>query len=228
MHGSLAPDLLPSRDGQAKSAAKQATVLLIEGRPLMRECLARGIRAEWPEARLAVAGWDDLAASAGNGAALCLVSLNGGGSLETVRSHLPDAALVVLGEDEGYTAVSRAAAQGARGYFTTAADLALLVQGMRLVLMGGTAMPLALPAKAAPAQDPALPRSRFSAELFTPKELEVLQALAKGLPNKLIAHELSICETTVKVHLRHIFRKLGTTNRTHAALLAREMLDGPG
>ena len=47
------------------------------------------------------------------------------------------------------------------------------------------------------------------------------------MPNKLIAHELSICETTVKVHLRHIFRKLGTTNRTHAALLAREMLDVP-
>ncbi|MGD9511641.1 MAG: LuxR C-terminal-related transcriptional regulator [Geminicoccaceae bacterium] len=227
MHGSLAPDLLPSRDGPAQSAAKQVTVLLIDGRPLMRECLARGIRAEWPEARLAVTGWNELAACADGGVALCLVSLAGGGSLETVRSLLPDAALVVLGEDEGYTTVSRAAAQGARGYFTTAADLALLVQGMRLVLMGGTAMPLALPAKAA-AHDPALPRSRFSAELFTPKELEVLQALAKGLPNKLIAHELSICETTVKVHLRHIFRKLGTTNRTHAALLAREMLDGPG
>ena len=99
---------------------------------------------------------------------------------------------------------------------------------MRLVMMGGTAMPLALPAKPAAAHEAAVPRSRFSAELFTPKELEVLQALAKGLPNKLIAHELSICETTVKVHLRHIFRKLGTTNRTHAALLAREMLDGPG
>ena len=228
MHGSLAPDLLLSRDGRTQPAAAQATVLLIDGRPLMRECLARGIRAEWPEVRLAVAGWSELAASGGSGVALCLVSLAGGGSLETVRSLLPDAALVVLGEDEGYSAVSRAAAQGARGYFTTAADLALLVQGMRLVLMGGTAMPLAVPARSAALPDPSLPRSRFSAELFTPKELEVLQSLAKGLPNKLIAHELSICETTVKVHLRHIFRKLGTTNRTHAALVAREMLDGPG
>ena len=54
----------------------------------------------------------------------------------------------------------------------------------------------------------------------------MLRSLATGRPNKLIAHELAICETTVKVHLRHIFRKLGTTNRTHAALLAREMLEG--
>lgn len=228
MYGSLAPDLLPSRDGHAALAAKPATVLLVDGRPLVRECLARGIRAEWPEARLAVTGWDGLA-TAGDGVALCLVSTAGGGSLESVRAALPGAALVVLGDDDGYPAVSRAAAQGARGYFTTAVDLAVLVQGMRLVLMGGTAMPLALPARPAPSHhDATVVRSRFSAELFTPKELEVLQALAKGLPNKLIAHELSICETTVKVHLRHIFRKLGTTNRTHAALLAREMLDGPG
>ena len=90
MHGSLAPDLLLSRDGRTQPAAAQATVLLIDGRPLMRECLARGIRAEWPEVRLAVAGWSELAASAGSGVALCLVSLAGGGSLETVRSLLPD------------------------------------------------------------------------------------------------------------------------------------------
>ena len=94
--------------------------------------------------------------------------------------------------------------------------------------MGGTAMPVAVrhmtlarPREAAPTG-----RSQFSAELFTPKELEVLRSLATGRPNKLIAHELAICETTVKVHLRHIFRKLGTTNRTHAALLALDMLDG--
>ena len=105
----------------------------------------------------------------------------------------------------------------------------VLVQGIRLVLMGGTALPIPVatagtppvPAPAAPVRSP----SRFSADLFTPKELEVLGSLASGRPNKLIAHELMICETTFKVHLRHIFRKLGTTNRTHAALLAREMLD---
>jgi hypothetical protein len=53
----------------------------------------------------------------------------------------------------------------------------------------------------------------------------VVRALAAGRPNKLIAHGLDMCETTVKVHLRHVFRKLGCTNRTQAALLAREMLE---
>ena len=53
---------------------------------------------------------------------------------------------------------------------------------------------------------------------------EVLSGLGEGRPNKIIAYQLGICETTVKVHMRHIMRKLGATNRTHAALLAREML----
>jgi DNA-binding NarL/FixJ family response regulator len=152
--------------------------------------------------------------------------------LERVRASFPRAGLVVLSDDGRYAAVARAASQGARGYFSTSVDLRVLVQGIRLVLVGGTAMPVAVAAEAEraaptvrePSTDTAV--SRFSAGLFTPKEMEVLRSLATGRPNKLIAHELAICETTVKVHLRHIFRKLGTTNRTHAALLAREMLDG--
>ena len=227
MHGSLAPDLLPAHDRQAAVTVRPVSILLVDGRPLVRECLARGIGAEWPEARVAATGWDGLDSVAGGEVALCLVSLAGGGSLDKIRAVLPEAGIVVLGDDDGYAQVARAAAQGARGYFSTSVDLAVLVQGMRLVQMGGTAMPLAIQPKPATSYDASIPRSRFSAELFTPKELEVLRALATGLPNKLIAHELSICETTVKVHLRHIFRKLGTTNRTHAALLAREMLDVP-
>ena len=177
-------------------------------------------------------GWGRLETVAAASMSICASCRWGPeGLVERVRAAFPQAALVVLSDDDAYADVAAAATQGARGFFSTAVDLAVLVQGIRLVLMGGTAMPIAVPPgrrppdlrEAAPAG-----RSQFSAELFTPKELEVLRSLASGRPNKLIAHELAICETTVKVHLRHIFRKLGTTNRTHAALLAREMLEGDG
>jgi DNA-binding NarL/FixJ family response regulator len=59
------------------------------------------------------------------------------------------------------------------------------------------------------------------------REREVLAMVARGLPNKLIARELSISEKTVKAHLTKIFRTIGVTDRTQAALWAeRNRLGG--
>ena len=55
---------------------------------------------------------------------------------------------------------------------------------------------------------------------FTERELDVLKLLGAGLPNKLIAHRLSLREGTVKVHVRNVMRKLRVTSRTQAALVA--------
>ena len=140
------PTIAARRDHAGPRDATAATVLLIDARPLLRECLARAIRAEWPEIRLAQAGWDGLDRLAPAPVDLCLVSLTGGGALEQVRAAFPAAALVVLSDQDGYGPVARAAGLGARGFFSTATELAVLVPGTRLVLMGGTAMPL--PARA--------------------------------------------------------------------------------
>jgi DNA-binding NarL/FixJ family response regulator len=58
---------------------------------------------------------------------------------------------------------------------------------------------------------------------LTPSEQRVLELLKKGQPNKVIARELDIEETTVKVHVRRIMRKLNAANRTQAALVAQQM-----
>jgi DNA-binding NarL/FixJ family response regulator len=57
---------------------------------------------------------------------------------------------------------------------------------------------------------------------LTERELEVLRCVAKGLPNKLIARSLGISEKTVKAHLTRIYQQIGVTDRTQAALWARE------
>jgi DNA-binding NarL/FixJ family response regulator len=57
---------------------------------------------------------------------------------------------------------------------------------------------------------------------LTAREEEVLALLAEGLPNKLIARRLAISERTVKGHLTHVFERIGVTDRTQAALWARE------
>jgi len=82
---------------------------------------------------------------------------------------------------------------------------------------------------AARGQSPLDPRAarellaqRASGPELTDREEEVLALLAQGLPNKLIARRLAISERTVKGHLTRIFERIGVTDRTQAALWARE------
>lgn len=57
---------------------------------------------------------------------------------------------------------------------------------------------------------------------ITPREVEVLKLLVEGYSNKEIAKELFITSHTVKAHLSQVFKKLGVTNRTAAAIKANE------
>lgn len=57
---------------------------------------------------------------------------------------------------------------------------------------------------------------------LSPREREILMLIARGNSNKHIARELDIAETTVKIHVQHILRKLSLTNRVHAAVYATE------
>jgi DNA-binding NarL/FixJ family response regulator len=63
---------------------------------------------------------------------------------------------------------------------------------------------------------------RPAGPVLTAREEEVLVLVAEGLPNKLIARRLQISERTVKGHLTHVFERIGVTDRTQAALWARE------
>ena len=57
---------------------------------------------------------------------------------------------------------------------------------------------------------------------LSPREMDVLRGLVRGASNKEIAREHGIAETTVKIHVQHILRKLGVASRVHAAVLASE------
>jgi two-component system nitrate/nitrite response regulator NarL len=68
---------------------------------------------------------------------------------------------------------------------------------------------------------PAAPREIVAgADLLSPREREILLLIARGDSNKLIARELDIAETTVKIHVQHILRKLGLSSRVQAAVFA--------
>jgi two-component system nitrate/nitrite response regulator NarL len=58
--------------------------------------------------------------------------------------------------------------------------------------------------------------------VLSPREREILQALARGGSNKEIAREMDLAESTVKIHVQHILRKLGLSSRVQAAVWAIE------
>jgi DNA-binding NarL/FixJ family response regulator len=73
------------------------------------------------------------------------------------------------------------------------------------------------------AEPPRVEDANGLATTFTAREADVLAALQKGRSNKWIAHHLNLSENTVKVHIRHIMRKLHATNRTEAVILSQHL-----
>jgi DNA-binding NarL/FixJ family response regulator len=224
-------------------ATTELDILVVDRRALWSHALTVALAAAWPDAnfRTADASTGDLWNDGTDAAAAVLLGGLGLGrnstlreDMERVASALPTTPILLLTDRVDAADVAAAIRAGAKGYLASDAALAVLVQSLRLLMIGGTAFPGIAPGgelgdiASDHSMEPA-PRRRStevvsSTGLFTPKEREVLSGLGEGRPNKIIAYELGICETTVKVHMRHIMRKLGATNRTHAALLAREML----
>src|SRR6202030_2739156 len=148
-------------------------------------------------------------------------------ALELLRVRVPEASTVVLADRNDVAEVNRALAHGVRGYIPTSVEWEVAVAALRLISAGGTFVPAdALRSTAAKPDDhPEDERQRRSdGRDLTPRELSVIDLLREGKPNKLIAARLDIQETTVKVHVRNILKKLNAANRTHAAFVANRLL----
>ena len=148
-------------------------------------------------------------------------------AIELLRVRLPGASTVVLADRHEVAEVNRALTHGVRGYIPTSVEWEVAVAALMLVSAGGTFVPAdALRSTASkPGDQPEGERQGRSDGLdLTPRELSVIDLLREGKPNKLIAARLDIQETTVKVHVRNILKKLNAANRTHAAFVANRLL----
>jgi DNA-binding NarL/FixJ family response regulator len=127
----------------------------------------------------------------------------------------PGVAVVVLTSFSDREQILRALDAGAVGYLLKDAEPAELERAVRAAARGEA--PLDPRAGRALLQDRA---SGSPLDGLSEREREVLAMVARGLPNKLIARELAISEKTVKAHLTSVYRTIGVTDRTQAALWA--------
>ncbi len=142
---------------------------------------------------------------------LQMPGLDGVAATAKIRARHPDACILVLTTFDTDDDIERALRAGARGYLLKDAAVDELVNAIREVHAGRTRVAPAIAAKLA---------DRMTQVQLTMRELNVLRLLAGGKTNKEIGAELSIAESTVKVHLTHLFEKLGVSNRTEAIAAA--------
>jgi two-component system nitrate/nitrite response regulator NarL len=126
--------------------------------------------------------------------------------------------VIVLGDDE--MLIAEAVAAGAKGALPRRVDPGPLVAAVRAVGEGLVVIDPDFPAGVLPARGEL---SGSPPEELTTREIEVLQLLAEGLPNKQIALRLGISEHTVKFHVDAILGKLGAHSRTEAVTRAARL-----
>jgi DNA-binding NarL/FixJ family response regulator len=128
-----------------------------------------------------------------------------------IRARHPNARVLMLTTFDGDTDIHRAIEAGAQGYVLKNSTGENLIPALRAVAAGQRWIPKEIATRLA---------SRNIFEELTPRELQVLEQMAKGLANKEIADVLKITGHTVKDHLKSILGKLHVADRTEAVTVA--------
>jgi DNA-binding NarL/FixJ family response regulator len=154
--------------------------------------------------------------------------------IEALRARCDGAPIGVVTPDDRAPRAAGLGALGVAGVVSLSAGAEIAVAAVRLMSVGGYCLPPEdLPAATRPiawdaaeaaataplAEDASATDERASLRHdLTARERDVLRSLRSGYQNKIIAYELGISESTVKVHLRNIMKKLNASNRTQVAL----------
>jgi DNA-binding NarL/FixJ family response regulator len=148
---------------------------------------------------------------------LQMPSLDGIAATRRIARDAPATSVVVLTSFSDRERIISALDAGAVGYILKDAPPEEVLGAIRAAARGEA--PLDPKAASAVLAERRPPRT---AERISEREREVLAMVAEGLPNKLIARRLEISEKTVKAHLTSVFRRIGVTDRTQAALWATQ------
>lgn len=231
-------------DGGAKPGHIKGVpqLVLIDSRPLTRALLGQFLKDNVQGLKIVAlsSSQELLGRDAASSTAIALIVIHlaateiGDDSIQneiqSLKSVLPDIPLVVMSDHEDPRHVVEALRCGVRGYIPTTIHPHVAVEALRLVQAGGTFIPAsaldgALRNQPHEGENDDIGQRRDVAAGLTPRELEVLALLRQGRSNKTIAYDLDMHESTVKVHVRHIMRKLKATNRTQAAFFANKLMD---
>lgn len=230
---------LPDPTGLGRSEleegqSSEGLVVIVDKRALERECLARGLVEHNPTLRVsAVGSLDEIRRIAGEAGPAAILVILGVKKVtdQSVREELvrfisevgATPVIVVVDSDEPGEILA-ALECGVRGYIPTSVKVKVAAEAIGLARAGGVFVPASCVLALREIIHSTANGTRPPAGMFTAREAAVVEALRKGKANKIIAYELNLCESTVKVHIRNIMKKLKATNRTEVAYKLRQMM----
>jgi DNA-binding NarL/FixJ family response regulator len=144
---------------------------------------------------------------------LRMPEMDGTEATRAIRGENPDARIIALTSYDGDQDIYRALEAGVRGYILKEMVHTEVVKAIRTVQSGKRLMPPEVAERLS---------EYFPQVALTPREVEVLSFVARGLANKEIAHKLGTANGTIKMHVQNILEKLGASDRTHAVTIAIE------
>ena len=160
-----------------------------------------------------------------------LPGVRGVDALPSLREAAPGARLLMLTVSEDEQDLADALKAGAAGYLLKTIEGDALAAAIRRVMAGESVLAQEMTSKLVAAfqgasnvvRPAAIPAATSSLlDRLSPREREILRGIARGASNKEIGRELGIAETTVKIHVQHVLRKLDVSSRVQAAVLATE------
>lgn len=204
------------------------TVGIVDDHPLFREGVSRSL-SEISDFLVVGEGESSadafsIASSEHPNVLLLDVSMPGDGltAIGEVLSRSPDTKILMLTASDEVGALTAAIKRGARGYVLKGVGAKGLADAIRAVANGSRWISPAMSAKLVD-HSMADPPPAAKESLLSTRERQVMELVAEGKSNKLIARRLDLQEKTVKHHMTQIMIKLGVTNRTEAALRWREL-----
>lgn len=212
----------------------ETTVIIIDSRQLARECFERSLVAHNPDFKTvpfnSVDEWRRSNVRSEQRAVILLnigtrriTELGIAGDISRIVSEAHPVPVVVIADTDELPQIVKALECGAKGFIPTTVSISVAAEAIELALAGGIFVPASSIMAMRSVINSNASSDRPLSGLFTARQMAVVEALRRGKANKIIAYELNLRESTVKVHIRNIMKKLKATNRTEVAFKIRDM-----
>jgi DNA-binding NarL/FixJ family response regulator len=154
-----------------------------------------------------------------------LPGMNGVQGLSRLRDKYPQVPCAIFSGSQDMRLATNALASGAAGFIPKSMSAPAFFHAIKLMQVGEKFIPAELYENMATHGSGGLASEDDAADFIirtglSPREVDVLRALVKGISNREIGHELGVEEVTIKLHLRRVYKKIGVPNRTQAVKLA--------